>query len=61
MREWQAGRAGRLAAQRVALRLRRMGNDTLITLKGPTKMAVDSAAMRMEIEEPWSPAALDSL
>jgi hypothetical protein len=45
----------------MALRLRRMGSDTLITLKGPTKMAVDSAAVRMEIEEPWSPAALDSL
>lgn len=45
MREWQAGRAGQLAAQRVVLRLRRMGSDTLITLKGTTKMAVDSAAV----------------
>ena len=49
---------GRLGAERLALRLRRTGSKTLITLKGPAKIAANGAAVRMEIEEAWSPAAL---
>lgn len=52
------GPDGRLGAERVALRLRLIGSATMITLKGPTKIVPDGAAVRMEIEEPWSAAAL---
>jgi inorganic triphosphatase YgiF len=51
-------RDGRLSAERIALRLRTVGDETLITLKGPTKVAANGPAVRMEVEEPWSCSAL---
>jgi inorganic triphosphatase YgiF len=52
---------GRLGAERIAVRLRRTGHATLITLKGPTRTAPDGAAVRLEFEEPWSPAAFETI
>jgi inorganic triphosphatase YgiF len=54
-------RDGRLGAERIALRLRTVGNETFITLKGPTKMAISGTAVRMEVEEPWSYSALTNV
>jgi len=52
---------GKLGNERVAMRLRRTDTETLVTLKGPTKKALDGTDVRMEIEELWSPAAFDTI
>ena len=52
---------GRLGAERIAVRLRRANRSTLITLKGRSRTAPDGAAVRLEFEEPWSPAAFETI
>jgi inorganic triphosphatase YgiF len=54
-------RDGRLSAERIALRLRTVGSETFITLKGATKVAASGTAVRMEVEEPWSYNALTNV
>jgi len=51
--------AGRvLAAKRIALRLRTIGSDHLLTVKGPSRLTDWGAAERPELEEPYSTEAV---
>ena len=47
-----------LDCERMALRLRTAGGGTLLTLKGPPTRDSDGLSSRLEIEAPWSAAAL---
>ena len=47
----------RLGAKRVALRVRRLDGVPRLTLKGPTERRAGAASGRLELEQPWSPAA----
>lgn len=47
-----------LGRERMALRLRTAGGETLLTLKGPPTRDSDGLSSRLEIEAPWSAAAL---
>lgn len=48
---------GRLGANHIALRLRIFGEETLITLKGPSQNTGFGGQRRPEIEKPWSKSA----
>lgn len=48
-----------LAAKRVALRVRTIGQLHLLTVKGPSRRTEWGAAERLELEQPWSVEALD--
>jgi inorganic triphosphatase YgiF len=50
---------GGLGRHGLSLRLRAVDGHTLLTLKGPTEYLQDGALARLEVEEPWSAAALD--
>lgn len=47
-----------LSDQRLALRLRQTETESLITLKGPSTVSELGGVERLEIEHPWSGAAL---
>ena len=49
---------GLLRKQRLALRLRQSDQDWLLTFKGPPRPVAGGGAARLEIEAPWSRAAL---
>lgn len=50
-----------LQKQRLALRIRDLDGDALITLKGPSRANADGVPERLEIEARWSRAALTRL
>lgn len=52
---------GRLSAKRIALRIRRLNGAPRLTLKGPTRRRSGPASGRLELEEPWTPAAAGSV
>lgn len=47
-----------LQKQKLALRIRALNGETLITLKGPSRRQAGGAQERLEIEAPWSRQAL---
>ena len=47
----------RLGSKRIALRIRRLNGAARLTLKGPTRRRSGPASGRLELEEPWTPAA----
>jgi inorganic triphosphatase YgiF len=51
--------AGELAGRRIALRVRDAGDGRLLTLKAPGSGREGLSEDRLEIEAPWSPAALE--
>lgn len=52
---------GALAAKRLALRIRDIAHQQWLTLKGPAHVTAYHAIERLEIETPWSAAALQAL
>ncbi|MFQ5755335.1 MAG: CYTH domain-containing protein [Acidiferrobacterales bacterium] len=50
-----------LAAKRLALRIRDIGHQQWLTLKGPAHVTAYHAIERLEIDTPWSAAALQAL
>ncbi len=48
----------RLSDKRMALRLRMIGKETLITFKGPPRPSSARSVQRLEIESPWSANSL---
>jgi inorganic triphosphatase YgiF len=52
---------GKLTAKKWGLRLRRIGNDLWITLKGPAKQTEWGGRERAEIEERWSKTSVPEI
>ena len=59
LRDWYLDTPdGLLRKQHLALRLRESDRDWLVTLKGPPRPVAGGGTERLEIEAPWSQAAL---
>ena len=59
LRDWYLDTPdGLLRKQHLALRLRQSDQDWLITFKGPPRPVAGGGTERLEVEEPWSRAAL---
>ncbi len=52
---------GKLQVERLALRIRTIGDRTWVALKGPGRIIQDGVIDRMELEESWSPGAIEAI